>query len=136
MLLEEYSEKLDPDGKEMLTKVHEGTHRIRDMISGLLNISRIAQVEMHREKIDITALVRTIIREHQKAEPARDAEISIEENLFAEGDANLLRVALDNLVRNSWKFTENVQKQLSNSEKRKARARRPFSCATTERVST
>jgi light-regulated signal transduction histidine kinase (bacteriophytochrome) len=126
MLLEDYGEKLGPDGKEMLTKVHEGAHRIRDMISGLLNISRIAQVEMHREKIDITALVRAIIQEHQTAEPARDAEISIEENLFAEGDANLLRIALDNLVRNSWKFTGKREKTRIEFGKKESRGKEAF----------
>ena len=126
MLLADYGEKLDPDGKEMLTKVHEGTYRIRDMISGLLNISRIAQVEMHREKIDITALVRAIIQEHQKAEPTRDAEISIEENLFAEADANLLRIALDNLIRNSWKFTGKRTKTIIKFGKKESRSTEAF----------
>lgn len=105
VFLENYGEKLDPKGKRMVQSVYESAQRMSGMISGLLEISRIARSELRREKIDMTALVNAIMLEYRKSEPAREAEVLVKEGLFAEGDYNLLRVALDNLIRNAWKFT-------------------------------
>jgi PAS domain S-box-containing protein len=105
VLLEGHAEKLEPKGKRMLETVFESAQRMSAMISGLLEISRIARSEIRREKIDLTALANAIVQEYKAAEPLRDAEVSVQENLSAEGDADLLRIALDNLIRNAWKFT-------------------------------
>jgi PAS domain S-box-containing protein len=105
VFLENHAEKLDPKGKRMLETVFESAQRMSAMISGLLEISRIARSEIRREKIDLTALANAIVQEHRAAEPLRDADVLIQENLSAEGDADLLRIALDNLIRNAWKFT-------------------------------
>ena len=126
ILLKDHGEKLDQEGRQMLNKVHESTHRIRDMISGLLDISRIARAEMRREKIDVSALVRSITQEYRTNELARDAEILIEDGLFAEGDAELLRIALDNLIRNSWKFTGKRQKTIIEFGKTESRLKEAF----------
>jgi len=126
ILLKDHGEKLNQEGKQMLNKVHESTRRIRDMISGLLDISRIARAEMHRDKIDVSALVRAIAQESRMNEPTRDAEILIENGLFAEGDAELLRIALDNLIRNSWKFTGKRQKTIIEFGKTESRLKEAF----------
>lgn len=112
ILLETHAEKLDSEGMRHLKIVNENAQRMRDMISGLLDISRIARAEILREKIDMTALVRIIVQEYRKAEPDRNAEVLIQENLFAEGDVTLLRIAIDNLIRNAWKFTRKRPKTL------------------------
>ncbi|MGB7569904.1 MAG: ATP-binding protein, partial [Chitinivibrionales bacterium] len=126
ILLKDHGEKLDQEGKQMLNKVNESTRRIRDMISGLLDISRIARAEMRREKIDVSALVRAIAQESRKNEPTRDAEILIEDGLFAEGDAKLLPIALDNLIRNSWKFTGKREKTIIEFGKIENRGKEAF----------
>jgi light-regulated signal transduction histidine kinase (bacteriophytochrome) len=112
ILLEQHAERLGADGGRFLKIVNENALRMRDMITGLLGISRIARAEIRREKIDVTALVRAIAQEYRKTEPSRDAEVLIQEDLFSEGDAKLLRIALDNLIRNAWKFTRKRPKAL------------------------
>jgi PAS domain S-box-containing protein len=112
LLLDKFSERLGAEGERFLKIVNENTRRMCDMITGLLDISRIARAEIRRENIDVTALVRAIAQEYRKAEPSRDAEVLIQENLFTEGDAKLLRIALDNLIRNAWKFTRKRPKAL------------------------
>ena len=52
-------------------------------------------------------MVRSIVQKYRDAEPARNAEVSVQDNLFAKGDAGLLEITLDNLFRNAWKFTNN-----------------------------
>jgi PAS domain S-box-containing protein len=111
-LLDQYSERLGAEGERFLKIVNENTRRMCDMIAGLLDLSRIARAEIRREKIDVTALVRAIAHEYRTAEPSRDIEVLIQENLFTEGDAKLLRIALDNLIRNAWKFTRKRPKAL------------------------
>jgi PAS domain S-box-containing protein len=105
LLIKDHAEKLNSDGKQLIKMVNESSLRIRDMISGLLNISRIARAEVCRETIDMSKLVLSIIQEYRKVDPARDAEVVIQDNISIEGDVMLMRIALDNLIGNAWKFT-------------------------------
>ena len=107
ILLERHSEKLDNEAKEFLKIIGESVHRMSGMISGLLNISQIARAELRRDTIDLSVLVRSIVKECKVKEPARIVESVIQDGLFAKGDAKLTRIALENLVHNAWKFTRN-----------------------------
>jgi light-regulated signal transduction histidine kinase (bacteriophytochrome) len=80
------------------------------MIAGLLNISQIVRAEIRLEKIDISALVRSIFKEYMMTQPDREVELSIQEGLFAEADAKLIQIALVNLIGNAWKFTGKLDK--------------------------
>lgn len=110
LLIKDHAGKLNSDGKQLMKMVYESSLRIRDMISGLLNISRIARAEVCRGTIDMSKLVLAIIQEYRKVDPARDAEVVIQDNISAEGDAMLMRIALDNLIGNAWKFTRHRSK--------------------------
>ena len=105
IILEEHAEKLDTEGRQLMRIVNENANGLRDMISGLFDLSRIARTELRRKKIDLSALARAIVQEIRKADPSRNAEIVIADDLIAEGDAGLLHTALENLIGNSWKFT-------------------------------
>jgi light-regulated signal transduction histidine kinase (bacteriophytochrome) len=71
----------------------------------MLDLSRVTRAKLSREEIDLSALVRSVGTELQKAEPQRQVEFTVAEELFAEGDPRLLRIVLENLLRNAWKFT-------------------------------
>jgi light-regulated signal transduction histidine kinase (bacteriophytochrome) len=75
------------------------------LIDDLLNLSRVTHVELHREAVDLSALGRTIAAELQQTQPGRQVTFVIAEGLVAQGDARLLRVVLENLLNNAWKFT-------------------------------
>ena len=75
------------------------------MIEELLALSRVARAELHREPIDLSELARQIADELQTAEPERQVEFAIADRLTAEGDRELVRIVLENLLGNAWKFT-------------------------------
>jgi signal transduction histidine kinase len=75
------------------------------LIDDLLQLSRLTRNEMTIGPVDLSAMVREIADELSQANPERDVELIIEEDLHAQGDQRLLRVALENLLGNAWKFT-------------------------------
>ncbi|MEE9217093.1 MAG: ATP-binding protein, partial [Anaerolineales bacterium] len=105
VLLEDYAEQVDDEGKNHLRRVRAGAQRMGTLIEDLLGLSQVARAEMRREKIDLSELAQDIVAELEKSEPERRVELLIREGLVVDGDAGLLRVALENLLRNAWKFT-------------------------------
>lgn len=104
-LMEDFAGRLDERGREHLERVRSATQRMGQLIDDLLSLSRIARVEMQRTTVDLSTLARRVSDELKKADPERRAEFKIADHVVAEGDGRLLRVVLDNLLRNAWKFT-------------------------------
>jgi len=104
-LLEDYADKLDSSGKDQLQRVRLATQRMSALIDDLLNLSRVTRSAMRRERLDLSALASSIAGEVQKADPTRHVEFVIAEGLVAEGDSRLLRVVMENLLGNAWKYT-------------------------------
>ncbi|MEH2045389.1 sensor histidine kinase [Nostoc sp.] len=109
-LLEDYADKLDALGQNYLQRVRAATQRMAQLIDDLLNLSRLTRSEMHCEKVDLSALVEAIATELHKTQPERQVEFIITPGLVANGDAHLLRIVLENLLGNAWKFTGKHQK--------------------------
>lgn len=105
VLLEDYADRLDDQGKNYLNRVRAATQRMGQLIDDMLILSRITRAEMRRGSVDLSALAADVLAELQKSEPERKVDWRIESGLIAEGDAQLLRVALVNLLGNAWKFT-------------------------------
>jgi len=104
-LLEDYADKLDSGGRDDLQRVRRAAQRMSVLIDDMLNLSRVTRSAMRREKLDLSAVAKSIARELQEAEPGRRVEFVIENGLSAVGDSQLLRAAMENLLRNSWKYT-------------------------------
>jgi len=104
-LLEDYADKLDATALEHLQRVRRAAQRMAALIDDMLNLSRVTRCELHREKLDLSALAKAIASELREAEPGRQVEFVIESGLTAVGDPQLLRSAMENLLRNSWKYT-------------------------------
>jgi light-regulated signal transduction histidine kinase (bacteriophytochrome) len=105
ILLEDYIDKLDNEGKDYLQRVRAASQRMGELIDDLLNLSRVTRGEMCRETVELSALAHTISAELQQSQPERQVEFIITPGLVANGDARLLRAAFDNLLGNAWKFT-------------------------------
>jgi len=105
ILLEDYSGTLDAAGRESLQRVRAASQRMGTLIDDLLKLARVTRVEIRTEDVDLSGMAREIAAELQRATPERLVEFAIAPGLRARGDARLLRVALDNLLRNSWKYT-------------------------------
>jgi PAS domain S-box-containing protein len=106
-LLEDYENVLDNQGKGFLQRITAGTRGMGQLIDDLLKLSRITRVEIKYETIDLSELVKAIADEFRATQPERRVEFIIQEGLLAKGDSHLLRIALENLLGNAWKFTGN-----------------------------
>ncbi len=105
ILLEDYAEKLDEAGRESLQRVRAASQRMGTLIDDLLKLARVTRAEIRTEDVDLSGMAREIVADLQRTTPERQVEFDIAPGLTARGDTRLLRVALDNLLRNSWKYT-------------------------------
>lgn len=104
-LLEDCGERLDEEGKSYLKRIRSATQRMGQLIDDLLSLSRLSRTPMHEQQLDLSALVNNIAAELQRADPERHVEVRVAAGMRASGDAGLLRIALENLLGNAWKFT-------------------------------
>jgi len=104
-LLEDYGDRLDRQGKNYLQRVRAASQRMAELIDDMLSLSRVSRGEMKREPVNLGALARSIATELHNADSQRQVEFIIIPELPASGDARLLRVVMENLLRNAWKFT-------------------------------
>ncbi len=103
--LDHYSQRLDDTGRGLISNVIWGCDRMNHLINSLLRLARFSQAEMRFETVDLTALAWESIQEARELSDARLVEVQIEDGMIVSGDQEMLRVAIDNLVRNAWKFT-------------------------------
>ncbi len=105
ILLEDYATQLDEAGRESLHRVRAASQRMGTLIDDLLKLARVTRAEIRTEDVDLSGMARDIAAELEGATPERKVEFAIAPGLKARGDTRLLRVVLDNLLRNSWKYT-------------------------------
>jgi len=105
ILLEDYADKLDGDGREHLDTVRAASQRMAQLIDDILQLSRITRTPLRLLPVDLSALAAAVADDLRKIEPDRAVEFVIEPGCLAFADANLMRIVLENLVGNAWKFT-------------------------------
>ncbi|HEY2460153.1 MAG TPA: ATP-binding protein [Candidatus Acidoferrum sp.] len=104
-LLEDCTDTLSDEGKSHVRRIRASTQRMGTMIDDFLNLARVTRAKIHLENVDLTSLARGVASELQNAEPGRRAVVRIEDGLAATGDSHLLRIVMENLFGNAWKFT-------------------------------
>jgi light-regulated signal transduction histidine kinase (bacteriophytochrome) len=104
-LLEDCADKLDDEGRDSLHRVRAATQRMGMLIDDLLNLARVTRTEMRVEKTDLGAIARSIAAELKNTQAERNAEFLIQDGLEAIVDSHLMRITLENLLGNAWKFT-------------------------------
>lgn len=105
ILQEDYSGKLDAAGLDALKRVRAAAQHMAQLIDDMLNLSRVTRTEMHRASVNLSALAQSIADGLHRHEPGRAVDFVIGPGIEADGDPRLLRVVLDNLLGNAWKFT-------------------------------
>ncbi len=106
ILLEDYSDELDEEGKDYLGRVRAASQRMGRLIDDILGLSRVTRGVMSRERVNLSSLAGEVAEELREARPDRTVELTVQRGLEVWGDQRLLRVALVNLMGNAWKFTE------------------------------
>ncbi|MBD3315379.1 MAG: response regulator, partial [Chitinivibrionales bacterium] len=102
---EDYAEKLDDTGQDMLNRIAGGARKMSALIDDMLSLSRVSRQEMCMETVSLNELVFSIVEELREEYPERAVEIVVHPELNARADKRLLELALRNLVRNAWKYT-------------------------------
>jgi signal transduction histidine kinase len=104
-LLEDSAGKLDETAQGYLRRIRAGSQRMAELIDDLLNLSRITRAEMRRERVDLTAMAEEIGAEFKVSCPDRQVELVVTRAMVVRADGPMLRVVLNNLLGNAWKYT-------------------------------
>jgi hypothetical protein len=105
ILMEDYSNQLDDTAKNHLNRIHRSTQRIGSLIDDLLMLSKVSRSGIQKEPVDLSSMVHNIAEELKESQLGRQVEFVIEKNITGEGDSHLLRITLENLISNAWKYT-------------------------------
>jgi signal transduction histidine kinase len=105
LLLNQYGNRLEPQAGQLIENIRAGSRRMTALIDDLLNLSRVTSSVMHSERVDLCEIARSVMDELCHGAPQRKAEFIAPESAEVSGDARLLRIAMENLLRNSWKYT-------------------------------
>jgi light-regulated signal transduction histidine kinase (bacteriophytochrome) len=104
-LAEDYHDRLDADGLEYLQRIREAGRRMESLVDAVLEYSRVSRAPLREETVDVSAIAAEVSRALEQSDPSRRVEFSIEPSLVVIGDRALLRLALEHLLANAWKFT-------------------------------
>lgn len=105
ILYEEYGDQLDDQASHYLDRVRKGTQRMETLINDLLKLSRSTRGDLHRADFNISQLFDEIITEYQTDHPERAVSIHVSPDIMAYADKRFMRVVLENLISNAWKYT-------------------------------
>jgi PAS domain S-box-containing protein len=108
-LIEDYSDKLDDTGKNFLNRVRTATQQMSRLIDDLLSLSRVTRSEIKYGPVDLSAIANEIIARYNDLQPREGFVTDIQDDLGVYGDERLLRIALENLLGNAWKFTSKTE---------------------------
>jgi light-regulated signal transduction histidine kinase (bacteriophytochrome) len=104
-LLEDYSDRLDDEGRNYLQRIRAASQRMGQLIDDLLNLSKVTRATMERERVDLSKMAREIFEMLHTSDPQRRVDFIIADGLLVEADSRLLRIVMVNLLGNAWKFT-------------------------------
>ena len=105
ILQKDFTETLNEQVLDYLARIRKASQTMGQLIDDMLKLSRITRAEMNIEKVNLSEIVSTITNEFKELNPNHKAEFVIESNIVVSGDKNLLRIAMQNLISNAWKYS-------------------------------
>ncbi|MGC9517275.1 MAG: ATP-binding protein [Methanomicrobiales archaeon] len=113
-LLEDYSDKLDEQGIYYLNRLRISSQRMAQLIDDLLELSKLTRSNIKIEDVNLSLIVSDIFEEFKTSDPNRNVNYTIKDNLVVKGDSRLLKIMMENLLDNAWKFTGNKKAAIIN----------------------
>jgi PAS domain S-box-containing protein len=110
LLIDDFGEAIPEQARGYLDRIRKTAIKMGSMIDHLLELSRISRTEMKQERVDLSAVARSIATMLQETEPERSVDFVIEEGLFAQGDHTLIRQLVQNLFSNAWKYSSGTSR--------------------------
>ena len=104
-LLDEHADRLDDQGQHYLARIRAATEHMGTLIEDLLVLAQVSRMELQAASTSLSALAREILDRLSELEQGRQVSLRIAPDVDARGDERLLRIALENLLENAWKFT-------------------------------
>jgi signal transduction histidine kinase len=108
--MQEFGAGRSSEATSCLERIVKAARKMGQLIDALLNLSRFSRCKLNRRPVDLSGLARVILNELQGAQPAREVDIVIAPEIIVPGDEPLLRIVLENLLGNAWKFTGNTER--------------------------
>lgn len=105
VLQEDYGECLDNEGRRLITRIEYAARQMSDMVNGMLNLSRLSRGDFKRQTVDLSMMAHEILNGLAGCCPERRVQIDIAGDIRVDADPSLLRVLLENLLGNAWKYT-------------------------------
>ena len=108
-LIEDNEAQLDEDGRSYLRRIRAATQKMGELIDGLLELSRVSRAVLLDTSVDLSAIAAQTVERLREQDPSRNVDVSIEPSILVQGDARLLRIVMENLLENAWKFTSKTE---------------------------
>jgi len=105
ILLKDHGSILPAEAQDAVRRILASTKKMGELIDSLLNLSRLARVEIKKKPVNLSDLAQDVLSELMGTNPERKVTMNITKEIVVDGDTPLLRVVLTNLLGNSWKFT-------------------------------
>ncbi len=107
-LVEDYGERLDAVGHDYLKRVRHAAQRMGLLIDDLLRLARVTRTDMKQVHVDFSALTQEVIADLHKHKGCSEAPFRVQASLVAYGDPALLRIVMENLLDNAWKYSSKI----------------------------
>ena len=105
ILLEDYNDELDKEGKSYLKKISDSGELMGQLMDDLLKLSRVTRSDLNYQRVNLTDIAQKVVDDLRSEEPKRKLQVTIAPDLIVFGDRNLLYMVLENLIGNAWKYS-------------------------------
>ncbi|MHA1907336.1 MAG: PAS domain S-box protein [Candidatus Thorarchaeota archaeon] len=105
-VIEDYYDAIDDTGKDYLDRIRNGAKGMSNLIDAILSLSKVTRANMDRVDVNLSTLSEEVIIELKGSDPEREVIVDIQDNMVMRCDKRLMRIVLQNLIGNSWKFTQ------------------------------
>ena len=110
-LIEDYADKLDEEGKKYLNTIRDNTTRMDQLITDLLNLSRIYRTEVKLSEVNMGEIVKSIYHEVASNKEKEEFEIFIQDMSMVKCDSSLMKHVWQNLIENALKYSSKTEKK-------------------------